>query len=72
MNNLLETQIESKVKEDTYPTYLNWKENPSVKKLLDVVVSILADEYIQIAKQNHEVFKDENSNIRKVFLGKSE
>ena len=37
---------------------LNWSDNPSVKKLLDVVVSIIAEEYIQIAKQNPDLFSD--------------
>ena len=33
-----------------------WSENPDVQKMLDVVVSILAEEYIQIAKENPDVF----------------
>ena len=37
---------------------LIWAYNPSVQKLLDVISSILADEYIQIAKQNPEIFKN--------------
>ena len=36
---------------------LNWKDNLSVQKLLDVIASIIADEYIQIAKQNKDVFE---------------
>ncbi len=40
------------------PTSLSWIDNPSVQKLLDVVVSIMADEYIQIAKQNPEIFRN--------------
>jgi hypothetical protein len=35
---------------------LNCSENPAVKKLLDAIVSILADEYIQTAKNNPEIF----------------
>jgi hypothetical protein len=35
---------------------LNWKENASSKKLLDVLVSILAEEYIQTDKENPELF----------------
>ncbi len=42
----------------TLPISLNWSDNPSVKKLLDVVVSIIAEEYIQIAKQNPDLFSD--------------
>lgn len=33
-----------------------WTNNPDIQKLLDVIASILADEYVQIAKQNPEVF----------------
>ena len=36
---------------------LSWIDNPSVQKLLDVISSIIADEYIQVAKQNPEIFK---------------
>ncbi len=35
---------------------LNYSENPAAKKLLDAIVSILAEEYIQTAKQNPEIF----------------
>ncbi len=37
---------------------LNWKENPSAKKLLDAIVSILAEEYIETAKQNPDIFTE--------------
>jgi len=40
------------------PSSLNWMDNPSVQRLLDVVVSIMAEEYIQIAKQNPDLFSD--------------
>ena len=33
-----------------------WTNNPDIQKLLDVIASILADEYVQIAKQNPKVF----------------
>ena len=35
---------------------LNHSENPAAKRLLDVLVAILAEEYIQIAKENPEIF----------------
>ena len=35
---------------------LNYFENAAAKKLLDVIVSILAEEYIQTAKQNPDIF----------------
>ncbi len=40
------------------PTSLSWIDNPSVQRLLDVVVSIIAEEYIQIAKQNPDLFSE--------------
>ncbi len=49
------------VKENSKTTQaisLNWIDSPSVQKLLDVVVSIIAEEYIQIAKQNPDLFLD--------------
>ena len=44
------------------PTTLSWIDNPSVHKLLDVVVSIIAEEYIQIVKQNPDLFSDNGGN----------
>ena len=35
---------------------LDWKISVSVQRLLDVISSILAEEYITTAKQNPEVF----------------
>jgi hypothetical protein len=37
---------------------LSWRDNPYAKKLLDALVSILVEEYIQIAKQNPEIFSN--------------
>ena len=36
----------------------SWLDNPDVQKLLDVIASIIADEYIQIAKQNPDTFSN--------------
>ena len=35
---------------------LTWTDNPDVQKLLDVVVSIIAEEYVQVANENRDVF----------------
>jgi len=35
---------------------LNWTDDPAVKQLLDVAVSILAAEYIQTVKQHPDAF----------------
>ncbi len=55
------TQVEKKKnsnKKTTQPISFVWVDNASVQKLLDVVASIMADEYIQIAKQNPEIFRN--------------
>lgn len=36
----------------------NYLDNPDIQKLLDVVSSIIADEYVEIAKRNPDVFKN--------------
>ena len=51
-------QVQKDNKPIIHSISLNWTDNSSVQKLLDVVVSIVADEYIQTAKQNPEVFSD--------------
>lgn len=38
---------------------LNISENPAVERLLGVIVSILVEEYIQKAKENPEIFSNE-------------
>jgi len=35
---------------------LNWQDSLPIQHLLDVISSIIAEEYIMIAKQNPEVF----------------
>lgn len=35
---------------------LSWNDSPSIQRLLDVISSIIAEEYITIAKQNPELF----------------
>ncbi|MCK4463042.1 MAG: hypothetical protein KAU58_01890 [Candidatus Omnitrophica bacterium] len=47
----------NKIKENPY-LGLNWKDNLSAQKLLDVIVSILAEEYIQVARENKDMFMD--------------
>lgn len=42
--------------EETGIVSLNYTENPAAKKLLDAIVSILAEEFIQTAQQNPEIF----------------
>ncbi len=40
------------------PSRNDIRADEDIKKLLDVISSILADEYIQIAKENPDVFKN--------------
>jgi hypothetical protein len=42
--------------EEHFSVSLNALENPAAERLLDVIVSILTEEYIQIAKENPEIF----------------
>ncbi len=57
MNGLSLKQTPQDIKTPICPISLNWKDNPDVQKLLDVISSIIADEYIQIAKKNKDVFE---------------
>jgi hypothetical protein len=52
---LLETKVQGQSPAGTVPS-LNWKDSLSVQRLLDVISSIIAEEYVIIAKQNHEIF----------------
>jgi len=42
----------NKGSKDNKAIRFNWQDNPSVEKILNVLVCILAEEYIQIARQN--------------------
>ena len=50
--------IVSHVNQNIQPVCLDWGENAAVQKLLDVVVGILAEEYIEAVKHNPEIFKE--------------
>ncbi len=49
-------QTEKNNSKTAQPISFVWVDNASVQRLLDVVASIIAEEYIQIAKQNPEIF----------------
>ena len=38
---------------------LNWKASPCVRNLLEVISSILVNEYIETVKKNPETFKED-------------
>ena len=42
--------------EEGFLVSLSHSENPNAKKLLDVVISILAEEYVQTAQENPDIF----------------
>ena len=43
------------------PINQSWTDNLSAQELLDVVASIIADEYIEIAKKNKDVFSSKGT-----------
>ena len=50
----VETKVQDRIKITAPP--LDARNDENIKKLLDVISSILADEYIQIAKENKNIF----------------
>jgi len=52
-------QLTKHTKSPTQPINFDWPDNPAVKNLLDLISSILAEEYVEIAKKNHDVFSTE-------------
>lgn len=56
VNGIPSTRLKVGARNDTC-NKLSWQRNPSVQKLLDVIVSIIAEEYIEIAKKNKQVFE---------------
>ena len=57
MNNLDTSRAEKKKEETNKTISLRWIDNPEVQELLDVVVSIIAEEYIDVAQHNPDLFK---------------
>ena len=56
MNNQDFDQIEKIPEEINQIISFSWADNPAVQNLLDVVVSIIAEEYIEVARQNPDLF----------------
>ena len=42
--------------EEDFQMSLDWKETLAAKKLLDTLVRIIAEEYVEKAKQNPDIF----------------
>ncbi len=51
-----QVEVEEHLREESSRVSLNYSENPAAIHLLDVIVSILAQEYVQKAKENPEIF----------------
>ena len=49
-------QAITKNKPTIAPISLNWQDNSNIQGLLDVVVEIMAEEYIETARNNERVF----------------
>lgn len=56
MNNLTVIEKEKYIKTEIQSISLNYTDDLTVKKLLDTIANIIADEYIEKAKQNPEIF----------------
>ena len=57
MNNLDTSRAEKKTEEKIKKISLRWMDNAEVQELLDVVISIIAEKYIEIATHNPDIFK---------------
>jgi len=56
MNNLALERHEKNDEEIDNIISFNWVDNSAVQNLLDVLISIIAEEYIEIARQNPDIF----------------
>lgn len=59
MNKVIIEQPTQHIEPLACPLNFNWADNPDIQNLLDVIASVLAEEYIQVAKQNSGVFSNE-------------
>ena len=58
MNSLAVIEKENYIKTESQSISLSYVNNLCVQKLLDTIAKIIADEYITKAKQNNEIFLD--------------
>ncbi|MFA5039614.1 MAG: hypothetical protein WC732_08055 [Candidatus Omnitrophota bacterium] len=56
MDTINTAEIEKKTSLEREGLMLSWKDSPPVQRLLDAIADIIASEYVQIAKQNPDVF----------------
>lgn len=50
------------IKTDLPESSYSWNKNPSVQKLLDAVIYILANEYVRAVKENPTLFSDKGDS----------
>ena len=67
MNELIIKQTQPNIESPACPINLNWPDNPDIQNLLDIAASIIADEYIDIAKQTPETFSVTQINTDKKY-----
>jgi len=58
MDNITAIQEEEYTEIESSSSGLNYSDRPAVQKLLDTIAIIIAEEYIEKAKQNPEIFLD--------------
>jgi len=58
MDNITAIQEEEYTEIESSSSGLNYSDKPAVQKLLDTIAIIIAEEYIEKAKQNPEIFLD--------------
>jgi len=56
MQNVVVEKISKDCERKIQQNNFAWVDNPDVQTLLDVISSIIAEEYIEIAKRNPDVF----------------
>ena len=58
MEKLIIDQPDAKTASIATRISFSWQDSPSIKNLLDVISSIIAQEYVLIVKQNPKIFKE--------------
>ena len=58
MDNITAIQEEEYTEIESSSSGLNYSDKPAVQKLLDTIAIIIAEEYIEKAKHNPEIFLD--------------
>jgi len=65
----MKTVVSTKNISKVDPISINWQDNADIRMLLDVVVGIMAEEYVSVARKNEDVFKDPSASLPSASLG---